>query len=94
MVERLFRNGYPFSIFQVQTEVQAEVQEGGGKRKKNKSKASLVPSLAEPSPSPSPPPRLPRKIPKSPFKKKKGTRYVSTIPSMKNILGELQKTYI
>ena len=90
MVERLFRNGYPFSIFQVQTEVQAEVQEGGGKRKKNKSKASLVPSLAEPSP----PPRLPRKIPKSPFKKKKGTRYVSTIPSMKNILGELQKTYI
>lgn len=92
MVERLFRNGYPFSIFQVQAEVQAEVQEGGGKRKKNKSKASLVPSLAEPSPSP--PPRLPRKIPKSPFKKKKGTRYVSTIPSMKNILGELQKTYI
>ena len=78
-MERLFRNGYPFSI------VQVEVQEGGkGKKKKRISSSSVV----EPLPS------LPRKTSKSPFKKKKGTRYVPTIPSMKNILGELQKTYI
>jgi hypothetical protein len=73
-MERLFRNGYPFSILQS--------QEGGkGREKKN-------PKVVEP------PPPLPRKTPKSPLKKKKGTRYVPTIPTMKNILGELQKTYI
>ena len=77
-MERLFRNGYPFSI------VQVEVQEGGKGKKKKRNSSSVV----EPLPS------LPMKTPKSPLKKKKGTRYVPTIPSMKNILGELQKTYI
>ena len=54
MEERLFRNGYPFSILQVQE---------GGKGKK-KTKARLASSL------PDPPPPLPRKTPKSPLKKK------------------------